>query len=321
MTTAARTAYRDLLVELMAGDPRLYCLDSDTGLFTGIDFGAAADRYLNVGIAEHNLMGVAAGLAASGKIPFVNTMATFATTRALESIKINIAYNALPVRVVATHGGLSAGHLGPTHHALEDLAIMRIMPGFTVVVPADADATEEAVRQSLDLPGPVYLRVGRKATPALPTDAARDAMKLGRAQRLRGGGDIGILACGPHPVHAALRAAERLAGRGIEAEVLNLHTLKPLDVDAVVAIAERTPGLITIEEHWRSGGLGGAVAETLVEHAPARLIRIGMPETFVQVVGDQDHLLDHYDITDDQIVRSALDILEGVPDGPDLSRV
>ena len=167
MTAAARAAYRDLLIRLMAGDPRIYCLDSDTGLFAGADFGSAADRYLNLGIAEHNLMGVAAGLAASGRIPFVNTMATFATTRALEAVKIDIAYNRLPVRIVATHGGLAAGHLGPTHHSLEDLAIMRTLPGFTVVVPADSAAAEEAVLQTLDLPGPAYIRLGRSATPPI----------------------------------------------------------------------------------------------------------------------------------------------------------
>jgi transketolase len=309
---ATRDAYRDLLVKLMVDDERLYCLDSDTGLFTGVDFGPAADRYVNVGIAEHNLMGVAAGLAASGKIPFVNTMATFAMTRALEAVKIDIAYNALPVRIVATHGGLSAGHLGPTHHSLEDLAIARTLPGLTVVVPADSGATEEAVSESLALPGPVYLRLGRKATPSLNTGPLEiGPLEIGKAQRLRDGDDLAIFACGPHPVLASLAAGDLLAGRGTEAAVLNVHTLKPLDVPAVTAAARRAAAVITVEEHWRSGGLGGAIAETLAEHAPKRIARIGMPDTFAQVVGDQDHLLQHYGITAERIAATASALLGG----------
>jgi transketolase len=312
MSVAARDAYRDLLVKLMACDERLYCLDSDTGLFTGVDFGPAADRYVNLGIAEHNLMGVAAGLAASGKIPFVNTMATFATTRALEAIKIDIAYNALPVRIVATHAGLSAGHLGPTHHALEDLAIARTLPGLTVVVPADSGATEEAVSGSLALPGPVYLRLGRKPTPPLDTEPIEiGPMEIGRAQRLRDGDDLVIFACGPHPVLASLAAADLLATSGVEAAVLNVHTLKPLDVPAVTAAARRARAAVTVEEHWCSGGLGGAVAETLAEHAPTRIARVGMPDTFAQVVGDQDHLLKHYGITAERIAATASALLGG----------
>lgn len=320
----ARVAYRDLLIALMTRDPRIYCLDSDTGLFTGADFGTAADRYVNLGIAEHNLMGVAAGLAASGKIPFVNTMATFAATRALEAVKIDIAYNGLPVRIVATHGGLAAGHLGPTHHSLEDLAIMRALPGFTVIVPADSAAAQEAVLQSLELPGPVYIRLGRSATPPV----ACGPTKLGLAQRLRAGSDIAVFTCGPYPALAALRAAEQLAGHGVQAAVINVHTVKPLDTAAVLAEARRMPALIAVEEHWRSGGFGGLIAETLCDHAPTRLARIGMPDTFAEVAGDQPYLLDHYRISHKEITAVALALLAdagkitgGAWDDPDLSRV
>jgi transketolase len=318
----ARVAYRDLLVGLMADDDRLYCVDNDTGLFSGVDFGPAADRYLNLGIAEHSMMGAAAGLAACGKIPFVNTMATFATTRALEAVKIDIACNALPVRIVATHGGLAAGHLGPTHHSLEDLAIMRTLPNFTVVVPADEAAAQEALLQSLELPGPVYLRLGRGATPLLGCGPTQ----IGIAQQLRDGTDLAIITCGPHPALAALRAADQLARHGIDAAILNLHTLKPLDVMAIVAAARDVAGVITVEEHWRSGGLGGAVAETLSEHAPTRVIRIGMPDTFAQVVGNQDYLTGRYGISDTEITTAALALLAGPTlggkrDDPDLSRV
>jgi transketolase len=324
MTSPARVAYRELLITLMASDPRVYCLDTDTGLFAGADFGPAASRYLNLGIAEHNMMGVAAGLAASGKIPFVNTMATFATTRALEAVKIDIAYNRLPVRIVATHGGLAAGHLGPTHHSLEDLAIMRTLPGFTVIVPADAAAAEEAVLQSLDLPGPVYIRLGRSATPPI----GHGPTQLGRAQRLRAGSDIAIFTCGPYPTLAALCAAEQLAGQGVQAAVVNMHTLKPLDSEAVLEQARRMPALITVEEHWRTGGFGGLIAETLCDHAPTRLARIGMPETFAELAGDQPYLLDHYRISHKEITDVALGLLAGAGritggawDDADLSRV
>jgi transketolase len=306
VSVPSREAYRDVLVKLMADDPRLYCLDSDTGLFSGVDFGPAADRYVNLGIAEQNLMGVAAGLAASGKIPFVNTMATFATTRALESLKVDVAYAGLPVRIAATHAGLSAGHLGPTHHALEDLAIMRALPGFTVVTPADATAAEEAVAQSLELPGPVYLRLGRKATP--PLEAGPTV--LGRAQRLRDGADLAVFACGPHPVLASLAAADRLAAGGVRASVLNVHTLKPLDTEAIVAAVRGVRAAVTVEEHWRSGGLGGAVAEVLAEHAPTRLARVGVPDEFATVVGGPEHLLDHYGITGERIAATALSLID-----------
>jgi transketolase len=307
---SARETYRDTLTGLMAADPRLFCLDSDTGLFAGTDFGTAADRYVNLGIAEHNLIGMAAGLAASGRLPYVNTMATFATTRALEAVKIDVAYNQLPVRLAVTHGGLAAGHLGPTHHALEDIAVMRALPGMTVVVPADADQTELAVRHTRDLPGPLYLRLGKAATrPLADVIPAVPPFELGVAQPLRAGRDLLIVACGPHPVLAALGAAELLAGDGIEAAVLNLHTVRPLDVAGLAAAAAPVAGVITVEEHWRSGGVGAAVAETLAEHAPTRIVRIGMPDTFVTRVGGQEELLRHYGITDTEIVRAGRALL------------
>jgi transketolase len=225
---------------------------------------------------------------------------------------------------VATHGGLAAGHLGPTHHSLEDLAIMRTLPGFTVVVPADSAAAEEAVLQTLDLPGPAYIRLGRSATP--PIDLG--PITVGQAQRLRDGSDIAIFACGPYPALAALGAAEQLAGRGIDATVINMHTVKPLDTAAVLAEARRMPALITVEEHWRAAGFGGLIAETLCDHAPTRLTRIGMPETFAELAGDQAFLLEHYRISHKEITTAALalladvgTVLGGVRNDAGLSRV
>jgi transketolase len=309
---SGRQAYKDLLPAMLAADERLICLDSDTGLFTSTMFGDTADRYINLGIAEHNLMGAAAGLAASGRIPFVTTMATFATTRALEAVKIDIALANLPVRIVATHGGLAAGHLGPTHHALEDFAIMRALPNMTVVAPADAAAVEATVRQCVYLPGPVYIRLGRDATPDLE---AAPPPRIGQGQSLRPGTDIAIVACGPHPVQAALGAHDELARLGVSAAVLNMHTLKPLDTAALVGLASSVDVVLTVEEHFRAGGLGGAVAEVLSEHAPRRIARVGVPDRFVEVADGQPELLARSGITAVAVVARALDAL-GVGPGP-----
>ncbi|MCP3755562.1 transketolase family protein [Streptomyces sp. TBY4] len=307
MSRATREAYRDSLLPLLQRHPELICLDSDTGLFNAEYAATAGDQYLNLGIAEHNLMGIAAGMAACGRIPFVNTMAAFATSRALEAIKIDIAYNKLPVRIMGTHGGLAAGHLGPTHQALEDLAVMRVLPNMTVVVPADAAATEAFVEQSLNLAGPLYVRLGRKPTPALPE---APPPVIGKAQTLREGGDVVLVACGPYPVLACIEAAEVLAGHGIEATVLNMHTLRPFDTQTLVAAARPASLVVTLEEHWRSGGLGGAVAETLAEEAPTRVLRLGMPDQFVDEVGNQEHLVAHYDLTSERVVRAVRTALD-----------
>ncbi|CCH32932.1 transketolase C-terminal domain-containing protein [Actinosynnema sp. NPDC047251] len=294
-TPTTRAAYRDHLVGMMAADPRLVCLDTDSGLFSGVDFGPASDRYLNLGIAEHNLMGVAAGLAATGWVPFVNTMATFAATRALEAVKIDIAYNNLPVRIVATHGGVASGHLGPTHQSLEDLAVMRTLPNMTVVVPGGPGSTTALLDQLAGVPGPVYLRLGRKATPELPADVP--APELGRLQRLRAGTAVVLVATGPLPVLRALDAADLLAADGLAAGVLHVHTVKPLDAAGLLAQTRDARLVVTIEEHWRTGGLGSAVAEALSDHGPRRVLRLGLPDEFVATVGTQEELLDAAGVT------------------------
>jgi transketolase len=300
---STREAFRDALLAAMQVDQRLVCLDSDTGLFLGQDFGSAASRYVNLGIAEQNLLGAAAGLAKSGRIPVVNTMATFASTRALEAVKIDLAYANLPVRIAATHGGLSAGNLGPTHHSLEDLAIMRLLPNMTVLVAADATAAAALFAQSIELPGPVYLRLGRSATPELPDSAP--PLTLGQAQRLRSGTDVLLVACGGYPVLFALQAADVLAAAGIQAAVLNMHTIKPLDIEA---LTELPAPVVTVEEHWRAGGLGGAVVEALSESG-RRVARVGVADRFVSMAGGQPFLLEQAGITVDTIERAARRLL------------
>jgi transketolase len=311
VSTASRHAYRDRLVALMAAHPRLVCLDTDTGLFAGVDFAAASLRYLDLGIAEHTAMGAAAALAADGWMPFVNTMATFASTRALESVKINIAGNRLPVRIMATHGGVAAAHLGATHYALEDLAIMRTLPHLTVVVPADAAAAASVVDQSLDLDGPLYVRLGRKATPDLPEGlpGVQPAV-IGQIQRLRDGADVVIVCCGPHPVLAALQAAQELALLGISAGVLNAHTIQPLDRLTLLRAVVATTLVITVEEHGTQGGLGGAVAEVLAETTPRRVLRVGLPATLEPGAGSQDDILERHGLRPSRIAALARTALE-----------
>jgi transketolase len=304
---ATRTVYRDALVAQMQTDSRVVCLDTDTGLFSGVDFGAAQPRYVNLGIAEHNLMGVGAGMAASGRRPYVNTFAAFASARALEAVKIDIAYNALPVHIMATHAGVSAGHLGPTHQALEDLAIMRTLPNMTVVVPADARSTAALLAQTAAVDGPVYVRLGRKPTPPLPVNVADP--QLGRIQPLREGGSVVIVSCGPLPVQAALEAADLLGSDGWPTAVLHAHTLKPFDVETLLQHTAEADLVVTVEEHWRSGGLGSAVTEVLAEHAPRRVLRIGLPDQFMGTVGGQEYILATHGITPGGVaarIRAAL---------------
>jgi transketolase len=301
---STRDASRRALVRLAERDRRVWCCDTDMG---GLADGFARrcpDQYVDLGIAEANLMTVAAALAAAGKIPFANTMASFACLRAGEQVKIDIAYNNAPVHILATHAGLSGGHLGPTHQALEDLAVMRAMPNMTVVVPSDAAMADQAVAAVAQLSGPSYLRLGRHPTPLV--HPAGSVFTLGRAAMLRDGGDVTLVACGPHPLLAALAAHDLLAARGIAARVLDMATLKPFDTAAVVDAATRAPaGLVTVEEHSIVGGLGSAVAETLAEHRPAPLRRIGMPDRFCAHVGSQEELLEVYGITGRAVALAA----------------
>ncbi|WFF05894.1 transketolase C-terminal domain-containing protein [Micromonospora sp. WMMD1076] len=311
--TAARPAREvcaQLLAEMMLADERLVCLDSDTGQFARTDFGAAADRYVNLGIAEQNLLGTAAGLARAGRIPVVHTMATFAATRALEAVKIDVAFGNLAVHIVATHGGLSAGSLGPTHHALEDVAVLRTLPNLRVVVPADADDAAGLLRQCLGGPGPSYLRLGREGTPPLPPRPS--PVRLGRAQVLRPiGGDVTIVGCGPRPVRIALHAADVLAASGVAATVLDMHTVKPLDVATLTAAAGNDT-VLTVEDHWAAGGLGSAVAECLAERG-ARVRRIGAPDRFFPYADDHEDLLGRAGVTAGQVVATAHAMLAETP--------
>jgi transketolase len=303
--SACRTAYRDTLLELAREDPRVVCLDTDTGLFDGASFAGAAGAYVSVGVAEHTLMGVAAGLALAGYRPFANTFAAFAGARALEAVKLDVAYANVPVVIAATHAGLSAGHLGPTHHALEDVAAMRLLPNMTVLVPGDADQARQTTRAAYAERGPVYLRLDRKPTALLGLGTL--PFEVGRAQELRQGDDVTIVASGPLPLRHGLEASELLAERGVGACVLNVHTIAPLDVEALDRAAAQGP-LVTVEDHSACGGLGAAVAEHLAVHG-ATVRRVGVGRSYLDCSGSHENLLRRAGVHPERVVAEALGAL------------
>lgn len=300
---STREIYRRTLVELARADSRIMCVDSDTG---GLEdtFGAELpEQYVNVGIAEANMMGVAAGLASTGLVPFANTMSAFATARAAEQLRNDVAATGRPVCVVATHGGLSAGHYGPTHHALYDLAVLRTMPRMTVIVPADTVETRYAVRAAALLPGPVFIRLGRSETPLVYREPYEFAP--GTAVELAAGDDVTVVACGPLPVRMALQAHHELARDGVSARVLNMHTVQPLDRTALLEAARETAGIVTVEDHVVAGGLGSAVCEAVCSAHPCPVTVIGADCAHVDQVGGERELLAHVGITAERVAEAA----------------
>jgi transketolase len=303
-----RRVYRDALLDLAAVDERVICLDSDTG---GLEstFGARfPDRYVNVGIAEANMFGIAAGLASRGYRPYAHTMAAFATLRAAEQLKADIVGHRLPVRIVATHGGLSAAHFGSSHYALEDLAVTRALMDLAVVVPADAAEIEPAVRALHAVDGPAYLRLGRSATPSV--HGGRPPFHLGRAGRLRPGTDVTVIAMGPQPVLMALEAADALADDGVSCQVIQIHTLSPLDSRAVLAAARTTGALVTVEEHRPRGGLGDAVAEAVGAHCPVPHRRVAVNGPVGTVVRGHREALEESGVSAAAIRAAATQVIE-----------
>ncbi|BCV25470.1 transketolase family protein [Gelria sp. Kuro-4] len=300
---ATRDAYGEALVELGRERKDIVVLDADLSKSTKTAGFAKIfpERFFNMGIAEANLMGTAAGLAAAGKVPFVSTFAVFAAGRAFDQVRNSIAYPHLNVKICATHAGITVGEDGASHQSIEDLALMRALPGMTVIVPADGPETKQAVRAAAAHNGPVYIRLGRSSVPVL-FDADYE-FTIGRAAVLRRGEDVALFACGIL-VAEALQAARQLAEKGIRAAVLNVSTLKPLDEEAVVALARQTGAVVTCEEHNIIGGLGSAVAEVLGEKCPVPLERVGVRDVFGQS-GKPAELLEHYGLTAAHIAAAA----------------
>jgi len=308
---ATREAYGRALAELGAENPNIVVLDADLSKSTKTDLFAARfpERFFNVGIAEQNLMGTAAGLALAGKIPFASSFAIFATGRAFEQVRNSICHARLNVKIVASHAGITVGEDGASHQAVEDIAIMRALPHMTVIVPADAVQTAQAVRAAASHDGPVYLRLGRPAVPQIYDEGYR--FTWGRADVLREGKDVAIVACGIM-VAKALEAAASLAAEGIEATVINMAMVKPLDVETLVEAARRTGAVVTAEEHSIVGGLGSAVAEALAENYPVPILRVGLPDVFGES-GRPEELLEKYGLTASHLVAAARKVLARRP--------
>ncbi len=279
---ATRESYGNALAECGKDYPNLVVLDADLAgaTKTGTFQKAFPDRFFDCGIAECNMTGIAAGLATTGKIPFISSFAMFAAGRNFEQIRNSIGYPKLNVKIGASHAGITVGEDGASHQCLEDIALMRVIPGMTVIVPSDDVETKAAVRAAIEHVGPVYLRVSRAATPVI-NDRPDYHFTLGKGVTLREGKDLTIIATGVE-VSCSLEAAEMLAGDGIEARVINLHTIKPLDEDIIVRAAEETGKIFTVEEHNILGGLGAAVAEVTGEKCPVKVHRIGMKDEFGQ---------------------------------------
>jgi transketolase len=288
---ATRAAYGEALARLGAVDPDLVVLDADlSGSTMTKNFAKAyPDRFFNMGIAEANMAGVAAGLAASGKKPFYSSFAMFAAGRAWEQVRNSIAYPHLNVKIAATHAGLSVGEDGATHQCIEDLAIMRAIPGMTVVCPCDAYETEKAVEALLGYEGPAYLRLGRLGVETVTDSVKGYRFRLGKGALLRKGSDVTIVATGMM-VQMALAAAETLAKKGIEARVIDMHTIKPLDTAILKKAAQETGAIVTAEEANIVGGLGSAVAEYVSEDCPVPLVRKGVKAEFGRSGAAQDVL-------------------------------
>lgn len=304
---ATRDAYGKTLVELGAELENIVVLDADLSKSTKTaDFAKVyPERFFNMGIAEQNLMGVAAGLAAAGKIPFASTFAIFATGRAFEQIRNSIAYPKLNVKIAATHAGISVGEDGASHQAVEDISLMRSVPNMTVLVPADAKETREAVIAAAKYHGPVYIRMGRLAVPVIFNDDYK--FEIGKANVLRKGKDVSIIANGLMTAEA-LKAAEELAEEGIQATVVNCASVKPLDAATIIEVARETGAVVTAEEHNIIGGLGSAVSEVLGENCPVPMQRVGLKDTFGES-GKPEELLSKYELTKDAVIKSVKAVL------------
>ena len=304
---ALRDAYSQALVELGRTNPNVVVLDADLALSTKTKrFGTIyPDRFFDMGIAELNLMGVAAGLAAAGKTVFASTFAAFAAGQPYNVIRQSIAYANLDVKIVATHSGISVGGDGATHQMLEDMSLMRGLPNMRVFVPADGPQTQDIIKLIADSPGPCYVRLPRGDTPLLPDVYATE---IGKSIAIRDGRDVTLIGCGTM-LYETLRAADMLIAEGVDPRVLLIHTVKPIDKDAILKAARETKGIVTAEEHSVYGGIGSAVCEVVAENHPTPVRRIGVRDTFGES-GEERDLMEKYGLTARHIADAARDVLK-----------
>lgn len=306
---ATREAYGEALIEVGNKNPKVVVLDADLSKSTktagfGKNF---PERFFNMGISEQNMMGTAAGLATTGKTPFVSTFAMFATGRAFEIIRNSIGYPSLNVKVCATHAGLTVGEDGASHQALEDISCMRTIPNMTVIVPADAVETKAAIHAIAEMEGPVYVRLGRAGVPII-NDEKSYTYEIGKGVLLKDGNDATLVATGVM-VGEALEASKILEEKGLSVRVINIHTIKPIDKELIIKAAKETGAIVTVEEHNVIGGLGSAVAEVVVENHPVPMKRIGTLDTFGES-GKPDELLKKYGLTKEEMIEAVEEIIK-----------
>ena len=301
---ATREAYGKALVKLSNINENVVVLDADLSKSTKTaDFKAVApERFINMGIAEANMMGVAAGLSTCGKVPYVSTFAMFAAGRAFEQIRNSICYPNLNVKVCATHAGLTVGEDGATHQSVEDISLMRSIPNMTVINPADAVETEAAILAIADYKGPCYVRLGRLAVNTI-NDEKNYKFEIGKGVTIEDGNDVTIVATGMM-VDLALQAKNDLSKEGISARVINIHTIKPIDKELLVKAAKETGAIVTAEEHSVIGGLGSAVSEVITEEVPVPVLKVGIKDTFGES-GKPGELLEKYGLTTQAIVEHS----------------
>lgn len=304
---ATRDAYGKALLELGRQHQDVVVLDADLSKSTKtVEFAKAfPQRFINAGIAEQNMMGMAAGLSTCGKVVFASTFAIFATGRAFEQVRNSLAYSKMNVKVCATHAGITVGEDGGSHQSIEDIALMRSLPNMTVIVPSDGCSTARAVFDLYQMQGPAYLRLGRPAVPTIYNDDME--FTIGKGILLRPGSDAAILSCGIM-VSKALEAAEHLDSEGIHAAVVDMHTIKPIDRDLIIEMARNTGAILVAEEHSVLGGLGSAVCEVVSEYCPVPVHRMGIGDVFGQS-GEPDELLDYYGLTVEQMVKNVRNLL------------
>jgi len=301
-----RDIYGQTLVELGKGNKDIVVLDADLSGSTRTSLFAKEfpERFFNFGVAEQNMMATASGLASCGKTVFVSTFAIFATGRAWDQIRNTVSYNNFNIKIVASHAGLSVGPDGSSHQALEDIALMRVIPNMNIIVPCDGPQVRDAVMACVDTPGPFYIRLGR---PRVPTIENKGEFRLGKAQVLTNGDDVTIIACGIM-VAEALIAVKNLLHKGTKARLVNMHTIRPLDNDTVLKAAKETRGIVVCEEHTVIGGLASSIDEVVAENYPTKVLRVGIKNRFGQS-GEPAELLKEYNLTSADIEKAALKIV------------
>jgi len=305
---ATRAGFGAAMTSLGESDDNVValCADLSGSLKLGDFISKWPDRFFQSGVAEQNMVNMAVGLALSGKIPFATSFGVFMPMRTLDQIRISVCYNNANVKLAASHTGITVGPDGATHQVLEDVAVMRVLPQMKVIVPADAVETEKATISAAKIDGPVYLRFGRQNAPVYTTKDT--PFEIGKINRLRDGKDVAIVACGVM-VYKSLLAAEELSKNGIEATVLNCHTIKPIDTEALIKAAKECGAVVTAEEHQKSGGLGSAVAEVLVESENVPMKIIGIEDRFGES-GESDELMEKYGLTSTNIVKAVKNVLK-----------